>query len=157
MNRALTERLIDTDPLVPMHHLFDGLVRWMDGQLDSALASFQKMAQLEPESVYPKMWGVYVLAWKKQYEDVFALVDQMVRSEQSDRIHEIMAEWCLLFKYALQGDTSKALTILTEDVKSYFWNDPELIWVGASTYALMGEKEEALDWLERAVKRGWIN
>ncbi len=30
-------------------------------------------------------------------------------------------------------------------------------WFGASLFALVDEKEEALRWLEHSVDRGWIN
>jgi len=153
----LIKRLIEIDPLTPVNFLFLGLIQFMGGQLDQALSSFRKMEKLEPESIFPKFWCIYVLAWKSQYDKAFELIDQIIKDKSHDMAHKIFAEWCLFFKYALQGEKTRALETISEDVKMYFWNDPELPWLGACNYALINEKEEALNWLEHAIDRGWIN
>ncbi|MFQ5754301.1 MAG: tetratricopeptide repeat protein [bacterium] len=153
----LVKRLIEIDPLTPLSLFCLGLFQWMEGQLDLALSTFEKITKLVPEDMFSKQISAYILAWQKNYDKVFELVDQMLQKASHDRIHANVAEWCLFFKYALQGEKAKAFETLTEDVKRWIWNDPESVWLGVSNYALIDEKEEALIWLEHAVNRGWIN
>jgi len=49
------------------------------------------------------------------------------------------------------------MTALSGGAKNYLWADPDLPWLVAGLYAVIGEKDEALRWLERAIDRGWIN
>ena len=153
----LITRLLEIDPLTPLNYLFIGFVYWMEGKLDQALASIETMIKLEPENLHAQVWRVYLLAWQKKYDRVFELIDQIVQKESLDPVHGIISEWLLFFKYGLQGERKKALDILTEEVRKYVWNDPELPWIWVCHYALIDEKEESLNWLERAINRGWIN
>ena len=63
----------------------------------------------------------------------------------------------LFFKYALQKEKAKALQTLTNDLKIKAEGD-ELapLWM-AEAYALIDEKEEAIDWLEILVDWGFFN
>ncbi len=49
------------------------------------------------------------------------------------------------------------MATLSDGVKHYLWVDPDLPWMVAGLFAVMGEKAEALRWLEHAIDRGWIN
>ena len=81
----------------------------------------------------------------------------MEKEESADQTHKVFTAWLLFLKHALKGEKDKALELITDDVKSYFWNDPEFMWMGICNYALIDEKEEALKWLEHLIDRGFIN
>lgn len=74
--KPLAEKLLEIDPLTPMNYLILGFTQWMKGQLDDALSTFEKHASLEPNSIIPKMWIVYVLTWMNQPQRPFPLVDR---------------------------------------------------------------------------------
>jgi hypothetical protein len=63
----------------------------------------------------------------------------------------------MMFAHALEGQRAKALEWVTEEFRSAMKGD-ELypIWV-AESYSLLGEKEEAIGWLEEGVRWGFIN
>lgn len=155
--QPLVKRMVEIDPLTSMSYLGLGLVTWMDGQLHQALAFFEKHASLEPESIIPEFWSVLVLAWMKRYDEAFELTDRIAQRESRDMMHRSFTELLLFFKHSFEGNKKEALGALSEDVKSFVWNDPELSWIGVEGYALMDEKSEAIRWLERAIDHGWIN
>jgi non-specific serine/threonine protein kinase len=64
---------------------------------------------------------------------------------------------CLFLKYALKGEKEKIQNLLTKDFKNTIKRDPQWSSLVASLYSLLGQKEDALDWLENAVNRGFIN
>ena len=149
----LLRKLQEIDPLTPLSLFISGYIQWLEGKLDDALLTFQNLMKMEPESVMIKFFMAYLLAWHKDYDQVFSLVDQMVRQGPN----ESSTLWSLSLKYALQGEKKKALDALSEEAKEFVWNDPESPWLGASIYALLDEKEDAFLWLEHAIDRGWIN
>ena len=100
----------------------------MGGRLDQALSSFEKNALLEPESTIPRLFIVYVLLWKNQRQRAFELIDQITRTEPLDAIQRFSSEMLLFSKYAFEKERTKALETLSDDVKSFCWNDPVLPW-----------------------------
>ena len=70
---------------------------------------------------------------------------------------DLFADYAILLKSALAGDSVGTAEAFSEDTKNWAWNDPESQWAVAAAFALGGAKEEALRWLERAIERGWIN
>jgi TolB-like protein/class 3 adenylate cyclase/Tfp pilus assembly protein PilF len=150
-------KVLEIDPMNPVNYIFLGFVQWMEDKLDYALSSFQKSDNLDPGNIYSKFWYIYGLAWKGQHEQAVELIDQIAIDQTNSKKDSIFNNWCLFFKNVLLGRKSEALAVLEEDTKNYFWNDPELLWLGVCNFTLIDEKEEALDWLERAINWGWIN
>jgi len=59
--------------------------------------------------------------------------------------------------HALRGNRTQALECIAEGWTGVAWQDYWLPFTMAEGYALLGEKAEALRWLEHAVDKGWIN
>jgi len=150
----LLARLREIDPLTPLFLFVSGYIQLLDDKPDHALLTFQYMVNMEPELL---SFGKFALAisqaWQGRYDEVFRLADEAISRWPDDSV----ALWILAFKYALQGEKEKALVTFTDKAREFFWNDPEVPWFGASLFALVDEKEEALRWLEHSVDRGWIN
>ena len=155
--KQLFKKLFELDPLTPLNYGTLGMMQMVEGQHEDALSSFQKWSKLAQDDLWKNIFSVYIYAWQKQNDKTYELVGQMVAQKSQSRIHDKFAEWCLFFKYALQGEKSKALETISEGVKNFFWNDPEVMWYGVCNYALINEKEEAFKWLEHIIDRGWIN
>lgn len=145
------DRLLKLDPLTPINYGILGIVQMFGGLLENALSNLQKMAILAQDNTWLNMCSVYIYAWQGQYDRAYKVVDQVAEQKA------IHSAWYQFFKYALQGKKSEAMGILTKNAKNYFWNDPDLWWFGICNYALIEEKEEALNWLEHGIDRGFIN
>ena len=63
----------------------------------------------------------------------------------------------VLLKHALKGDKAEALRVVTPEMEATAIRDEVFPWVLADGYALISEKDKALDWLEIAITRGFIN
>jgi len=68
-----------------------------------------------------------------------------------------MTVFSLLLKYGLLNDRESALRLITPDFRKTCSRDFEWSYWVASRLSLAGAKSEALDWLEHAVDRGFIN
>jgi len=153
----LLTRLLEIDPLNPLFHACRGMSQTLGGQFDLAFSTFDRFSKLEPDDVWANLFRTYIYAFQNRYDKVFDLVERMMVQKSPGRMYDTLTGWCLFFKYALQGEKTKALDTVTEEVKEFFWNDPEVMWMGICNYALIDEKHEAINWLEHIINRGWIN
>ena len=58
---------------------------------------------------------------------------------------------------ALRGDRDGVLRIMTPELRAMAWWDDLFSWWAADCFALVGEQDASLDFLERAVALGIIN
>jgi hypothetical protein len=67
--------------------------------------------------------------------------------------------WQLYFllKYAAMGDRTKFSEFLRPELLYAVKRDPQYSSFMVDFYALLGDKEQALDWLENAVRAGFLN
>jgi non-specific serine/threonine protein kinase len=153
----LSRRLVDIDPLTPLNHTILGFSLWAAGNLDHALAAFFRHHTLEPESIIPRTFAVFILIWKSEYQQAFDLIDDITGQTYSDTMNRNFSEFLRFSEFAVRKERTRATATLSESVRHYLWVDPELPWLMAGLYSVMDSKDEALRWLERAVDRGWIN
>ncbi len=147
------KRLIEIDPLVAWNYYVASVYYLAKGRVDRALSMIRRAVQMDPEDRNFRFWESFYLAWSDQTEESIDRLNRIVDENAHDRVAFVS----VFLKHALQRDKDKALQALTKPLRDIFWNDPEGPWLMAGGFALLGEKAEALSWLERAVARGWIN
>ena len=153
LGRPLIARLIEIDPLTPLSLIALGVLQWMEGRLDEALETFHKVTKLQPDAPFQNMWIAHIWARQKRYSELAALAEQLVQRGWED----VGTELCLFYEAGVNGGATTGPRALSEDTKTFCWKDPDLAWLVADAYALHGDKDEALRWLERTVERDWIN
>jgi serine/threonine protein kinase/tetratricopeptide (TPR) repeat protein len=149
----LIERYKQVNPLDPGNFTIQGFSSLYDGQFDQALTSFRKWYQSDPENPAAAFYYALGLAYNKELDETFSIIDQCVEAEPDN----LLTSFALLLKYGLQKDKERAFQLVTPDFKKTCWRDLEWSYNVAQAFALLDEKKEALDWLENAVDRGFIN
>jgi non-specific serine/threonine protein kinase len=149
----LVQRLSEIDPLTPLTVFVVGMYHWMAGRLEEAMSAFERADALDSSGFFLHPMIAYVLVWQDRREHALGLLDQIIERD----LAATLTEWARFLKHALLGEKSKALAALSEDVKHFLWLDPEAQWLATSTYALLGEKDEARRWFQHCIDRGWIN
>lgn len=94
-----------------------------------------------------------MLARNKALDEAFTIVDQSAKASPNNAGTQLG----LLLKYGLLKDTERAFQLMTPDFQKTCRRDPEWSYYVSQAFALLDEKKEALDWLENAVDRGFIN
>jgi TolB-like protein/Tfp pilus assembly protein PilF len=150
---ALLERFKKADPLNPDIYLFQGWSYRYDGQFGLALEQFHKWYQSDPENPIKEFFYALNLAYNKAFEEAFSIIEKCAKADPNNAV----SKFGLLLKYGLQKDRENAFQIMTPDFRKTCQRDCEWSYYVAGAFALLDEKKEALDWLENAVNRGFIN
>jgi tetratricopeptide (TPR) repeat protein len=151
--RPLVNKLFEIDPLTPFSHYGAGVLELINGRFDAGLKELSRALQLEENNPFFQYWYARDLAYAHRYEEAYKLFGLIGK----DAPETIWAKLGAFFMFALQDKKAEALQIVTEEFKRLAKEDEMFpVWM-AESYALINEKNEAIDWLENGVKWGFIN
>ena len=141
------------DPLNKWRYAVRGLCYTYGCQFERALEQCRMFYQADSTS--PIAQGLYSqsLVFAGRRVEALAVVARM----EPGNARNVEHIFCLLLKYALLKDRESALHLLTPEFQKTCRRDYEWSYYVAHRLSLAGATEEALDWLDNAVQRGWIN
>jgi non-specific serine/threonine protein kinase len=140
------------DPLNPWRYVVRGYCYQYGCRFGPALDQFRAFCQTDSTS--PLALAIYsmALAFNGRRDEAIAVADRIGATARN-----VETGFCLLLKYALLKDGESAMRVLTPEFQKTCRRDWEWSYYVAGRLSLLGAKEEALDWLENAIHRGWIN
>jgi tetratricopeptide (TPR) repeat protein len=149
----LVRRLLAIDPLTPINHCMPGYFDALDGKFESAVGLYHRMYEQDPEN--PSIQSLYVwpLLLNQQFDEALSMIELIGQNAPGTVLTSIL----LMIKDALQNKKSEALQFVTEEIRIMAKRTEWLSREVAHGFALLGEKEEALNWLENAINQGFIN
>ena len=149
----VVSRLLDVDPLTGLNHCFPGYIRVHHGEFREALPHYERMLDVEPCNV-PNRWCFVQLA---------------IRADEVDRARELMdsiledapdttfAQQARVLRSALSDDPAGARKAVTPQLAAAARWDEHSSWWIASALAMAGELDDAVHWLENAVRLGFVD
>ena len=63
----------------------------------------------------------------------------------------------MFLRHVLSCDEEAALSSLDDEGRRYAWADPDISYLMPGYFALINRNEDALEWLQHAVDRDYIN
>jgi len=150
---VFVERLERQDPLNPRSYIMRGYYCLYDCQFAPALEQFDLLYRTDPTSPLAQSSYSWLLACNGRRDEALAVIDRMEKGAGGN----VMAVFSLLLKNALLNDPESALRLIAPDFRKTCSRDFEWSYWVANRLSLAGAKKEALDWLENAVNRGFIN
>jgi non-specific serine/threonine protein kinase len=151
--RALMDRLLEVDPLTSINVCVYGMVAMMDGQYEEALRLTQRSVDIDPENPTCRMINALMLAANDRVSEACTLLDAVAR----DTPQMAWAKLATAMACALRGDRDGVLRVMTPELREAVLWDDIFSWWTADCFAIVGERDAALDYLERAVDFGIIN
>ena len=145
--RAQIERAVELDPLNPYSQAFLGQHLWFSGQHDSAIAQLRKTLIMQPDNPGALDSLSSALHRKGLYEESLAETKKLYAVLGHPEVVEALNRGYALSGY-LGAMRLAAQTLTTHSRKTYV---PPL-WI-AVLYARAGEKDQALQWLEKACEQ----
>jgi serine/threonine protein kinase len=151
--RALMDRLQHVDPLTSVNLIMSGMVAMFDGDYPEALTWTQRAVDIDPANPTPRMMHAMMLAANGRRDEGVAILDVVARDPS------LMA-WARLapaMACALRGERERLLGIVTPELRAAAKWDEIFSWWLADCFALVNERDAAIDFLELAVTFGFIN
>ncbi|MBI4810424.1 MAG: tetratricopeptide repeat protein [Ignavibacteriales bacterium] len=141
---SFSERMIQIDPLNPLGHNLKGAIYFQIGQYEIALESFERAYQMDPDNRAVHFHYTWVLAGTKQIDKAISIIDQDAQTSPDNTF----TKFGLLLKYGLLKDKEGVLQVMRSDFEKTCRENRGYSYMVANVFALLGEKGEALDWLE---------
>ncbi|MBM4169120.1 MAG: hypothetical protein FJ215_08185 [Ignavibacteria bacterium] len=150
----LCEKLEQIEPLDDASTLYKYVAMpFFDGRFEEAVKGSNRLFETSPQNPYVRLYHVLPLIFVGQYEKAFAVVDKTVEMMPD----HVCAKLQVLLKHAIKGERTKIHEALTPFLKKTCERDPDYSEQIAAVLAVVGEKDEALQWLENAVNRDFLN
>jgi len=150
---AYAEMFERHDPLNPWRYVVRGLAYHYDCQFGPAVEQFRMFYEADPTGPLAHTLYSQALAFDGRRDEALAIVDRI----EPGNARNVETVFCLLLKYALLKDRTSAMRLMTPEFQKTCRRDFEWSYYVAGRLSLVGAKEEALDWLENAIHRGFIN
>ncbi len=150
--REETERAHELDPLSPIITMRVGVMDFLHGKLDEAIATFDRLIEDEPAFAATYSWRALCFALKgmkeRAYTDAEAFGKTSARAQFADA--EDARNLLLAGLYGWFGEREKALPMIEELIpKVGKWG----IWESAiaDCYATLGSRDEFFSWVDKAM------
>jgi non-specific serine/threonine protein kinase len=150
---AVAERLSSNDPLTPTNLLTRAFCFWGNGDFAQALAVYDDMLRREPSLRWINFFRMQMLAKLGRTPEACSLAEEYAAENEWN----IGVQQATASKHAWRGEREPLLAAVTGELESFVWNDPEWPEWFAGLFALVNERDRALQWLERWIDRGSFN
>ncbi len=150
--RQYSDRLVAVDPLSGFTFVNRGIIELVSGNFDSATAWFQRNLDAAPEDMLSLFWKAISTSYTGAHHEAGQLFTQVINAADA----EILRECAGLWKAALLRDRGSVCQVAT-DWREQDKRDTEMSWYLMDCLAHVGEENDAMDWLETIIERGFCN
>jgi tetratricopeptide (TPR) repeat protein len=153
--RRYADRAASLDPLFWTSRLAPGWVALLEGDFDAALDQARLVVELTNEDPVTVFWLGVFAAIAQRRDEACQRLRQVIEAESAVESWKIT---CTVLEAALRGDVETVRhEFKTTDVLDVAKIDWTLSWLLAGVFTQIGETDEALGWLEKALELGFIN
>jgi len=152
--REVLTRLVELDPLTASNHCLLGLSYLLGGDAPGALPSHRRAVDLDPRSTICRVCAAVALVAAGREGEAASQFEWLERQPADDHLAAVAVR----FRGGLAGDRAAVLSSPTAAERAMAESDEYWSYLMAAAYALVGEVDQALSWLEHTVRiRGWVD
>ncbi|MGD8698998.1 MAG: protein kinase, partial [Gemmatimonadales bacterium] len=153
--RRYADRAASLDPLFWTSRLAPGWVALLEGDFDTALDQARLVVDLTDGDPVTVFWLGVFAAIAQRTDEACQRLRQVAEAESAVESWKIT---CTVLEAALRGDVETVRhEFKTTDVLDVAKIDWTLSWLCAGVFTQIGETDEALGWLEKALELGFTN
>lgn len=149
----LARRILEIDPLTPVYRFIPGLLSLMGGEFTDALPSFEDAIRLDPTNTMLLWCRGQILALLGRSQDSIT----QLRAIQDLDATSFFAQLGAVMQAALVVDREAFDRAATPELLRISECDPHYSWNIAQCHALMGDPVSSIDWIEKAMSKGFLN
>jgi serine/threonine protein kinase/Flp pilus assembly protein TadD len=151
--RFYLDRVREVDPLFDFLHAGLGFVDYVEGRFEQAIAHYDRARSLTPEQVFWPLLMAQAAASGGDHERARQIVRQWAVPPHS---HPLAALPHMLTQ-AIGGERTLLDRTMDDAYRAKLWPDLQYCHCVSQIYALVGDIDESLRWLEQSTRRGWIH
>ncbi|HET8624106.1 MAG TPA: protein kinase [Gemmatimonadales bacterium] len=152
--REVLTRLVELDPLTASNHCLLGLSYSLGGDASRALPSHRRAVDLDPRSTICRVCTAVALVAAGREPEAASQFEWLENQPAADHLAAVAVR----FRRGLAGDRDAVLSSPSAAERAMARSDEYWSYLMAGAYALVGETDQALNWLEHAVRvRGWVD
>jgi TolB-like protein/lipoprotein NlpI len=147
-------KLLEIDPFAPISHMIKGNIDFFNGEFKSAIKSIYKGLQFDIQNSFYRFWYAVALGCDQRNEESSLEFETIKKATPNTFWTHQLSDF---FVNAIQGNKIEALQSIADETNDMFRKDEIYpIWM-AECYAMIDEKEQAMNWLEHGIGWGFIN
>ena len=146
-------RAVEADPLFPAAYFGEWWVYQSAGKFDMSLEACSKMYSINQDNPISGFAFAYALVFNNNIKEATKLFDSIFVNHP-DLPHSMLGKALI---HAINNEKQEALESITEQIEKAAEMDHIIAWCLAGVYSLIGEKEKAIDYLERATRDIFID
>jgi len=152
--REVLARLVELDPLTASNHCLLGLSYLLGGDAAGALPSHRRAIELDPRSTICRVCAAVALVASGLDGEAATQFEWLERQPADDYLAAVATR----FRRGLTGIRAAVLSPPSATERAMAESDEYWSYLMAAAYALVGDAEQALGWLEHTVTvRGWVD
>ena len=145
------DRLVHLDPASFVVVSYNrALIFLYQGKFEEAQRELDRAASVEPNNPLLRMFRALTMYYLRQTDTATELMREVL--EQNPNLHGVrpFLAMCLI----AQGNNEAARAELTAEVKRNASVDADIAYAVSSVYALLGDRDQAFEWLRRSAALG---
>jgi tetratricopeptide (TPR) repeat protein len=150
---ALMQQARNEDPLSTINahgYLWTAV---MSGNHDLVVEQAPRVLRSMPEFALVRWDLAVALIQEDRLDEARAVLD----AAPPEKVPTIAGRLCVFLKLALEGKRAEARTCVGDSLLACARNVEYWSWLVAEGYACLGDRDDALDWLENATRRGFVH
>jgi non-specific serine/threonine protein kinase len=152
--REYADEVRHLDPLLPANTLVKAFVYIYDGEFGKEpLIWIERGLQMDASAPLSIWLSVIGKAWCGKPDEAIVLADRLAETAPG----WVYTQHALFLKHALRGEKEPSLRYYTEEFQKEAQHDCHFALHVAHCFALISEKEKALDFVTLSVRKGMLN
>ncbi|HQR08705.1 MAG TPA: protein kinase [Gemmatales bacterium] len=147
------KRLVRAEPFIALNEVYLACAHFFRGDFAKSHELAKVVFDREPANALVQFMMTLILLYRGQYEEARTCA-ALIESRQALGILDRLV---VALVSAQQGRRDKVQAMLTEECKTSARRDLQYPWHIGTALAMLGEYEEAMQWIELAVENGFAN
>ncbi len=149
---SLAARLLELDPLTGMNQLVPGAIAAVEGRFEDAVAAGRREQEIDRSPPARVMYAIALIR-AGHVDEAHEVIDGLTRDAPdvfATRLGVFMQE-------AVRGHHRLACETITPTDEIVARRHPYLAWHLGAGFAMLGEADRAIEWLDHAVRWGFVS